>query len=106
MDSEKNVTYFRVESGTVMKVILVSFILWLAFFLRDIVLVIVMAVVVASSIEPSAKWFIKRKVPRTLAVLIIYFALVLIFIGGFYFLVIPLIGDTQQFLGALPDYLG
>lgn len=106
MDSDKNVTHFRVEIGTLIKIIVVCGIFWLAFILREIVYVVLMAVVLASAIEPPTRWFIRHRIPRLLAVLIIYFSLVLLFVGMFYFLLLPLLGDLQSFLGALPNYLG
>ncbi len=106
MDSDKNGLLFRVSSGTIAKIILIGIIFWLAFFLRDMVFVVLMAVVVASSMEPSVRWFIERRIPRLLAVLIIYFSLAILLIGMFYFLIIPLLGDLQGFLSALPGYLG
>lgn len=106
MDSEKNISTLRVESGTIVKIVLVCSILWLAFFLRDIVFVILMAVVFASAVEPSTRWFIRYKIPRIIAVLLIYTCLVLLFLGMFYFLIIPLLGDIQTFVSALPRYLG
>ena len=105
MDSEKNSMTWRGGSGTIVKIILIGLVFWLAFFLRDIVLVILMAVVLASSIEPPTRWFIERKIPRIVAVLFIYFALALLFVGVFYFLLIPLLGDFQEFLTSLPNYL-
>lgn len=104
MDSQ-HVT-LRIPAATIAKVIFVAILFALAFYLRDILLVVLGAVVIASSIEPSIKWFIARKVPRLLAVLIIYFGLALICAGSFYFLFVPLLIELQQFLIDLPTYMG
>jgi energy-converting hydrogenase Eha subunit B len=48
MELEKNHMNFRVETGTLVKIITVGVIFWLAFLLRDVVFVILMAVVLAS----------------------------------------------------------
>lgn len=106
MDSEKNNMIWRIEAGTIVKIILVGLVFWLAFFLREVIFVILLAVVSASAIEPMTKWFVARRIPRTLAVLIIYFGVAIIFVGTFYFLIIPLLTDLQIFLVALPGYLG
>jgi predicted PurR-regulated permease PerM len=106
MELEKNHMNFRVETGTLVKIITVGVIFWLAFLLRDVVFVILMAVVLASSIEPATRWFISHRIPRIVSVLTIYFSLVLLFVGMFYFLLIPLLGDLQGFLSALPNYFG
>lgn len=106
MGTEKDQITLHIPAATVIKVIFVALLFVLAYIIRDILLVILAAVVFASAIEPSIKWFRIRHVPRLLAVIIIYFSLALIFSGAFYLLFIPLIGELQQFLNDLPGYLG
>ncbi len=95
-----------IGTGTIIKVVLVLLFVWLAFFLRDVVMVVITSVVIASAIEPITKWFMERRLPRTVAVLTIYAAAVALFAGSFYFLIIPLFGDFQAFMSALPEYTG
>ncbi len=58
-----------------------------------------------SSIEPITRWFISRKIPRLPSVMFIYFSLAVVFIGGFYFLILPLLNDSSSFLSSLPQYI-
>ena len=75
--------------------------LWL---LRDILIVVLLAVVIASGIEPAVQWFRRYRVPRVLAVLIV-FVLGLTVIGGAVSLILPpLISESQAFLDAFPRY--
>jgi len=106
MEAPTGHTRVSISAGTVAKVVFVLILFWLAYYLRDVVLVVVASVVIASSIEPIIKWFIKRRVPRTIAVLIIYITTALGFAGSFYFLIIPLFGELQQFTTDLPEYIG
>lgn len=96
----------RIPAATIAKVIIVGILFALAYYLRDILLVVLGAVVIASSIEPSIKWFVARRIPRLLAVLIIYFGLGFMLVGVFYFLFVPLLVELQQFLVDLPNYVG
>jgi len=96
-------TKVTISATTVVKVVIVLLLFWLAFYLRDIVLVVISSVVIASSIEPIIRWFIARRIPRTIAVLIIYASTAVTFVGAFYFLVIPLLSETQAVLESLPD---
>lgn len=93
------------NTATIVKTVFIILLCALAFYLRDILLVMIAAVVLASSIEPSVKWFIARRIPRTVAVLLIYLLIAAIFAGTFYFLLLPLLDETQDFVGALPDYI-
>jgi len=68
-------------------------------------LVVLSAIVVASGVEPIVRWFIVRKVPRLPSVLIVYFSLAMILIGSFYFLVLPLLNESSDFVTSLPLYI-
>jgi len=68
--------------------------------------VVILAIIIASAIEPGTQWFLRRKVPRILAVLLIYFTAVIILVGLFYFLFLPLLNQSAAFLSTLPGYLG
>jgi len=106
MNNDRDQVTLHIPALTVAKVIFVALLFVLAFILRDILLVIVAAVVIASSLEPSIKWFRARHVPRVFAVIIIFAAVIIILAGLFYLLFIPLLGETQTFLSDLPKYFG
>ncbi|MDO8579804.1 MAG: hypothetical protein Q7R72_02975, partial [bacterium] len=74
----------EITTGTIARGIFLIFLTYLLFVLKDIVLVIITAVVVASCIEPLAKWFLKRGIPRLVSVIVVYVLLAGIFIGAFY----------------------
>lgn len=95
-----------ISAGTIIKTILIAITFVAFYYLRDVVLVVLLAVVIASSIEPGAQWFLRRRVPRILSVLLIYSLAVLILVGAFYFLFLPLLNQSATFLSTLPGYLG
>lgn len=105
MGKERNEMTLHISSASIIKTIVISVLFVVLFLLRDLVLVVLAAIVVASSIEPIAKWFIARRIPRLPSVVFIYFFLAVIFIGGFYFLVLPLLNDSSGFLSSLPQYI-
>ena len=102
---EKDQLTLHIPSITIAKVFFIGVLFALAYYLRDIALVMLGSVVIASSIEPIIKWFTARRIPRLLAVLMIYVALALLFIGTFYFLLVPLLLELQGFLVEFPRYL-
>jgi predicted PurR-regulated permease PerM len=99
-------TRISISAGTVAKIIVVILLFALAFYLRDILLVVVASVVIASSIEPMVRWCMAKRLPRTIAVLLIYISAAFVFVGTFYFFLIPLFGEFQVFMSSLPEYLG
>jgi predicted PurR-regulated permease PerM len=105
MGKEKNDITFHISTGTVIKIIVISILFVVLFLLKDLVLVVLAAIVVASSIEPITKWFISKRIPRLPSVMIIYFSLAVMLVGGFYFLILPLLNDSSSFLSSLPQYI-
>lgn len=103
-ESPKNST-IEITTGTIARGIFLIFLTYLLFVLKDIVLVIITAVVIASSIEPFTKWFLKRGIPRLFSVIIIYALLFSIFVGAFYTFVPTLLRDTSEFFSSAPQYL-
>lgn len=95
-----------VTTGTIVKTIFILILFWLVYYLRDVVLVVIASVVIASAIEPIIKWFMGKKFPRTVAVLTVYIASAAVFAGAFYFLIVPLFTEFQAFTASLPQYLG
>jgi predicted PurR-regulated permease PerM len=74
------------------------------FVIRDLVLVIVASIVIASAIEPAAVWARKRGVPRLPTILGVYILLGGIFAGLFYFLFLPLLSELSSFITQFPQY--
>ncbi len=96
----------QISSGTIFKFFLIGLSLAAIFYLRDIVLVVILAVIIASAVEPGTQWLVRRRVPRILSVLFIYSTAVIIMVGVFYFLFLPLLNQSATFLSTLPGYLG
>ena len=91
--------------GTVIKILAILFLAYLAFILRNLVLVILTSVVIASAVEPITKWFMRKKIPRSLAVITIYLA-VFVAIAGITTVVLPpLAEDIKATLVTLPKYV-
>src|SRR3989344_31740 len=84
MEHLKNIN-ITISSGTIIKSILFVLLIGALFFLKDLVLIVMTAIVIASAIEPITKWFISYKIPRVIAVLLIYVGFILLFLSVFYF---------------------
>ena len=90
---------------SVVKILLILCAVAALYFLRDIVLVILTAVVLATAIEPGAQWLIRRRIPRIIAIVFIYLVLI-VFIAGFFYLILPYVLDQLgSFMAMLPHYI-
>lgn len=93
-----------ISTGTIVRFILVCIFFYFLFFIKDVILVILTAIVIASAIEPGTRWFGRRKIGRVPAVLFIYIGTGAVLVSSFYFLLLPLATETAMFLQSLPEY--
>ena len=61
-----------ISSGTILRTIFILLLLWFLYLVRDILLLVFLAIIIVSAIDPIVDWFQKRKIPRSLTVLVIY----------------------------------
>lgn len=94
-----------ISSGTIIRFLVILIITFLLYLMLDLILVVLTAIVIASAIEPIAKYAAKYKIKRVFAVLITYICLVLIFIGLMYFFVPPILNEVSSLLNNAPQYL-
>src|SRR3989344_3802126 len=94
----------HISIGSIIKVIVVVLIFLLLFMLKSLVLVLLMSIVIASAIEPWAQWFIRRGVPRLLSVILIYLSVIVCIVGIVFFLLLPLLSESSDFLRNFPIY--
>ena len=80
----------------------VAYALWI---LRDLALLVLTAIVIASAIEPGVMFFVKKKIPRVLAVLVMYLMVIGSLFSSIYFFFPPILEDTQNFLTIGSQYL-
>lgn len=94
-----------ISTGTMIRAVLIGGLFWALWFLRDIILIMLTAIVLASALEPSIQFFVRRKMPRVLSLITVYGAS----IGGLllmlYFFVPAFLQDVSILLQGLPkDY--
>jgi len=92
-------------AGGIIKVLVILFLAYLAFILRDIVLIILTAVIIASAAEPIIKWFISKRIPRPIAVIGIYLSLLIAITGVVTVVLPPLAQDIKSIVNTLPQYI-
>jgi predicted PurR-regulated permease PerM len=94
-----------ITPGTIVSVLLFLTLAFLLWFLRDIVLVVLTAVVIASAMEPAILFFVRRGFHRLLSVIFMYALVIGIFFGVLFFFIPPILNDASTFLKQLPQTL-
>lgn len=102
MDKQINVS---ITPGTIVMIIAIGAAAYALWFLRDLALLVLTAIVIASAIEPGVSFFIKHRIPRVLSVLLMYFIVFGSFFGIIYVFFPPVLEDTQAFILSAPEYL-
>lgn len=92
-----------VSTWTIVKVLLMLVLVGLLWLLRDIVAMMFVALLLSALIEPFAAWFAKHRIPRALAVIIVYFCLLAIGTSVVILMVPPIMSQVQQFIANFPS---
>lgn len=102
---EEKETIVNISTGTFLRLILILGIIIFLFLVRDVIAIIIFSVVLASGVDPAAKWFQKYKIPRVLSVIIVYLIAFIILGLTFYLVVPPIFSELSDLAGSLPSYL-
>lgn len=94
-----------ITTSTIFRTVFILLGLWLLYFLRELVLVVLTAVVISSAMEPAVAALQRWRVPRLMGVICIYLILFLFLFALFYFFVPTVIDDLAAFVSGLPTYL-
>ncbi len=92
-----------ISSSTIYRTILIGVAFWFLFVIRDILLIVFAAVVIASAIDPVAHFLKKKRVPRGVTVSVVYLLLVGIVVAAFALVIPPLSEQISQLAQTLPQ---
>jgi len=102
--SDKNLT-INITNATIFKAILLVLLFVFLYIIRDLLVVVLFSMVIASGVEPLAVWFQKKKIPRIPAVVFIYL-IIFIFLGVLFYLIVPVIfSEFSSFASRVTLYL-
>src|SRR5205807_606483 len=99
-----NPVSLSISTSTVVRVLLVLVFFGVVFILKDLILVLLTAVIIALAIEPATSWLQHRKFPRVIAVLLVYLMAALIVAGIFYFVLPKLFQEILISIDSLQKY--
>lgn len=97
--------HISISTGTLLKALLIVAAAALLYYLRDIVLIVLTAIVIASAIDPGVRFFMKYGLPRTAGVLLVYLLVLASFFVIFFFFLPSLLADMTLFIKSVPAYL-
>jgi len=79
--------------------------LWFLYFIREIILILFMALLITIILEPFVRKLSRIKIPRVVSVIICYLIFIVVVGGVIAGVVPPLVDQTSSFITNLPQYL-
>lgn len=94
----------NVSTAALIKVVLIALLLVALYMVRDIVLMMIVAMILASAMDPLVDWlYRKARFPRGLSVILVYLVFLSIIGLVFYFLIPPMIHQFGELAGRFSD---
>ena len=101
----EHTTTISITTGTIVKAMAVIAAAWALYELRDLALIVLTSITLASAIEPGVVGFMKRGLPRVFSILLLYVMLFGVFSIIFFFFLPTLFADFASFVSSMPQYL-
>lgn len=102
--AKNNKLTIDVSTMTFIKIVVIGLLLAFLFYIRDILMIVFIALILSSAINPWVDWFQAKRIPRFLAILFIYaVAFGAIFFSA-YLIVGPLSIELKNFSADFPGY--
>jgi predicted PurR-regulated permease PerM len=104
MENQRKDLTINISTSTIVKVLMVLVVISLIYLLKDVIILLIIAVVLASALNPWVGALQRRKVPRILSTIFIY----LIFLGVFVLIIVllipPITKEIGDIAGNFPSY--
>ncbi len=95
----------EISPNIIWKTILILLVLSFLYYIKDILLLLFLSIIIVSAAEPIIDTIEARKIPRILAVVLLYMFFILLFVLVLS-IVVPTLTEEMQLVGkALPEYL-
>lgn len=94
-----------ITSGTMIRALLIGAAALALWHLSILVLLLLAAIVIASSAEPGVQFFMRHRFPRPAAVVSVYALVLAVVAGMIWFFVPPMLAEASALLAVLPQYL-
>ncbi len=92
-----------ISTGTMIRAVLVVALFISLWFIRDIILVVLTAIVLASALEPPIQFLVGKKVPRVISLILVYGLSLSSIFATLYFFVPAFLQDMSILLQAIPE---
>ena len=93
-----------ISTGTIVKTVAILIFLAFLWFIRDIVIIVLFSLILASAIDPVVDRLQRWHIPRAISVLLLYVVIVVVLLGATTLLVPAFAQQTGDLVRQLPDF--
>jgi sporulation integral membrane protein YtvI len=102
--SEPKKIVFDVSTLALLKIFILGLIVFFLFYVRDVILIVFVALILASAFDPWVDWMQKHKLPRGLGLLVIYLGVFTVLAGTVYLIIPPIATEVKALSDDFPLY--
>src|SRR3989344_591923 len=104
MSERDNTTSISISTGTMVRAVLLALGIFLLWYLRDLVLIVLTSIVIASFVESAVPYFRKLRINRVFGIVILYATSLVVLAGLFYLFAPLLITEIYNFSSFISAY--
>ncbi|MFA5029717.1 MAG: AI-2E family transporter [Patescibacteria group bacterium] len=104
MSEENKKTTINISSVTLIKILVIVISLVFLFYIRNIILIVFVAVILTSAFDPWVGWLHRHRIPRVVGILLIYLVLFSVLAGAIYLIIPPIVIEVNELSKDFPFY--
>lgn len=97
-------TTINISTVTLIKILFILVLVGFLFYIRNILLIVFVALILASALDPWVDWLHKHKIPRSLGILLIFILLAVVIGGAVYLIIPPISIEVNRLAQNFPVY--
>ena len=105
MAKEQKTTVIEISPKTIITLFLIIFGIWFLFAIRSVIVLAFLSFILTSTMIGPIERLVARKVPKGLAIFLVYFILILFIIAFLSVIAAPIAQETMRFINNLPELL-
>lgn len=91
----------EISTGTIFRAILILLALWFLYLVRDVIMLLFISIIIVSALDPIIDWLQRKKICRSVGVLLVYFILLIVIGLSISFLIPPIVEQFKDFSSKL-----
>jgi len=93
-----------ISSLTLLKILFIIVIVYFLYYIRGILLLVFVALILSSAFEPWVDWLQRRRLPRTIGIILIYLAALIIIFSSIVLIITPISAEINDLSRDFPIY--